>query len=124
MYRDAHLNCRGCPPCAAYRGSGPKARPLLKPISFGGPFQHVGVDILEMPQTAQGNRYILVFVDYLTKWVKAYPTTYETSETITRLLIDHIICRHGVPAELLSDRGANLLSSLVMDLYELLGMKR
>ena len=47
MYRDAHLHCCGFLPCAAYRGSGPKARPLLKPIPVGGPFQRVGVDILE-----------------------------------------------------------------------------
>ena len=124
MYRDVHLHCRGCLPCAAYRGSGPKARPLLKPIPVGGPFQRVGVDILEMPQTAQGNRYIVVFADYLTKWVEAYPTADQTSETIARLLIDHIVCRHGVPAELLSDRGANLLSSLLVDLCRLLGMKK
>ena len=31
MYRDAHLHCHGCLPCAAYRGLGPKARTLLKP---------------------------------------------------------------------------------------------
>ena len=123
MFRDAHLHCRGCHPCAVYRGSGPKARPLLKPIPVGGPFQRVGVDVLEMPQTAHGNQYIVVFVDYLTKWVEAYPTADQTRGTITRLLIDHIICRHGVPAELLSDRGANLLSLLVMGLCELLGMK-
>ena len=55
MFRDVHLHCRGCLPCAAYRGSGPKARSLLKPKPVGGPCQHVSVDILEMPQTAQGN---------------------------------------------------------------------
>ena len=85
MYRDVHLHCRGCLPCAAYRGSDPKARPLLKPIPIGGPFQRVGVDILEMLQTAQGNRYVLVFADYLTKWVEAYPTADEMNETIARL---------------------------------------
>ena len=63
----------------------------------------VGVDILEMPQTVQGNRYIVVFADYLTKWAEAYPTADQMSETISRLLIDHIVCRYGVPAELLSD---------------------
>ena len=76
------------------------------------------MDILEILQTAQGNQYIL------TKWVEAYPTTDQMSETIARLLIDHIVCRHGVPDELLSDRGANLLLSLLVDLCRLLGMKK
>ena len=87
----------------------------MKPIPVGGPFQRVGVDIFEIPQAAQGNRYIVVFADYLTKWVEAYPTTNQTSETITTLLIDHIVCRLGVPAELLSECG-DLLLSLVVDL--------
>ena len=30
-------------------------------------------DILEMPVTVRENRYVIVFVDYLTKWVEAYP---------------------------------------------------
>ena len=77
-----------------------------------------------MPQTAQGNRYTVVFADYVTKWVEAYPTVDQTSETIARLLVDHICCRHDVPAELLSDCGANLLSSLEVDLCRLLGMKK
>ena len=46
------------------------------------------------------------------------------SETIARLLIDHIVCRHGAPAELLSDRGANLLPSLLVDLCRLLVMRK
>lgn len=101
MFRDAHLHCHGCLPCAAYQGSGPKARPHLQSIPVGGSFQHVGVDVFKMLQTTQENQYIMVFIDYLTKWVEVYPTANQTSETIARLLIDHIICRHGVPAELL-----------------------
>ena len=54
-----HLHCYGCLLCAAYQGSGLKAKPLLKSILVGGPFQRLGVDILEVPLTAQGNRYII-----------------------------------------------------------------
>ena len=48
----------------------------------------------------------------------------QTSETIARLLIDNVVCRHGVPTQLLSDRGPNLLSDLIHDVCELLGMKK
>ena len=88
------------------------------------PFDRVSVDILEMPQTERGNRYVIVFIDYLTKWVEAYTKEDQTSETIVRLLVDNVVCRHGVPGELLSDRGANLLSSLIIDVYKLLGMRK
>lgn len=83
--------------CAAYKGGGRRTRPPLKSIPVGGPFERVGVDLMEMPLTAQGNRYIIVFLDYLTKWVEAYPLQDQTSETIARVLVDNVICQHGVP---------------------------
>ncbi len=59
--------------------------------------KRVGVDILEMPLTENGNRYIVVFLDYLTKWVEAFALPNQTSETIAWVLCDNVICRHGVP---------------------------
>ena len=124
MYADVHKHCKGCLTCASYRGGGRRTRPPLMPIKVGGPFERVGVDILEMPLTMDGNRYVVVFLDYLTKWVEAFAMPDQTSESIARLLVDHVICRHGVPRELLSDRGANLLSELMMGVCSLTGMKK
>ena len=124
MVGDIHRFCRSCLTCAAYRGAGRRCKPQLHPIPVGGPFERVGVDILEMPRTLQGNRYVVVFMEYLTKWVEAYAVEDQTSETIAKLLIDNVVCRHGVPSQLLSDRGPNLLSNLMQDVCELLGMKK
>ena len=68
MFADIYHHCRGCLTCAAYRGGGRPTKPPLMPIKVGGPFERVGVDILEMPLTESGNRYVVVFLDYLTKW--------------------------------------------------------
>ena len=124
MYSDIHRFCRSCLTCAAYRGSGRRHRPPLQPIPVGGPWERLGVDILEMPLTANGHKYVIVFVEYLTKWVEAFPTADQTSMTIVRLLVDHVICRHGAPQELLSDRGPNLLSELIQDICEIVGTKK
>ena len=50
--------------------------------------------------------------------------TDHTAETIGRLLLEHVTCRHGVPNELLSDRGADFLSELVSEVCRLKGMKK
>ncbi len=60
----------------------------------------------------QGSHYVITFIDYLTKWVELFPTDNQTSETIVRLMVDHVICRHG---ELVLDRGANLRSALMKE---------
>lgn len=77
---------------------------------MGGPFQKVGVDIMELSLTVNGKKYVIVFVDYLTKWVEAYAAA---DQIITQLQVDHIIC---VPEELISDHGANLLANIIKDM--------
>ena len=72
---DAHRFGRGCLTCAAYQGAGPSHIPPLQPISVGGPFETVGMDVLEMPPTERGSTYIIAFVDFMTKWVEAYSGT-------------------------------------------------
>ena len=124
MRADVRRFCRGCLNCASRKGPGHGIRPLLQPIPVRGPFHRVGVDILKLPLTSSGNQYLVVFLDYLTKWVEAYPVPDQRTETIARLLVENIVCRHGVPEELLSDRGANFLSDLILQMCSLLGMKK
>ena len=55
--------------------------------------------------------------------MEAYATSNQTTETIADCLVD-VVCRHGVPRELVSDRGANLLSNLMQEIYEEFGIKK
>lgn len=61
--------------CASH-GLGRKTRPPLSPIPVLGAFDRISVDVLQLPKTCQGNKYAIVFVDYLTKWREVYPTPY------------------------------------------------
>ena len=63
-------------------------------------------------------------MDYFTKWVEAYAVPDQQTQTIARLLVENTVCRHGVPQELLSDRGSNFLSELMLALCYLLGIKK
>ena len=54
--------------CASVRGQGNHGRPPLVSISLGGPFDCVGMDFVELDVMQDGNRYALVFQDYLTNF--------------------------------------------------------
>ena len=54
MYSDVYTFCKVCLTCAAYNGGGRRTKPTLKSIPVGGPFERVGVDLMEMPLTVQG----------------------------------------------------------------------
>ena len=124
MRADIRRYCRSCLICATRKGTGRATRPPLQPIPVGGPFHRVGVDVLQLPKTFDGNCYVVVFADYLTKWVEAFPTSDQKAETIAKLFVENIVCHHGVPEELLSDRGSNFLSELIQEVCELLGVKK
>ena len=94
-------------------GGGP-----LHPIPVSRPFQRVGVDIMDLPLlTTQGNKHMLVFRDFLTKWPMFYAIPDQKSQRIAEILVCEVIGFFGVPGSLLSNRGANLLSHLMMDGY-------
>ena len=44
--------------------------------------------------------------------------------TVVKLLVEHIISRHGVSGELLSDRGKSFLSNLIYEVYHLMDIKK
>ena len=60
-------------------------------------------------------------MDYFTKWPEVFATSDQTAETVARLLVEHVIARHGAPELLLSDRGPNFLSALVQEVCKLVG---
>ena len=77
---------------------------------------------MKMPLTPLESRYVRVFLDNLMKWAEAYPLQDQTSETIARVLVDKVICRHGAPWELLSDHGTNFLCAVIQGVCNITGM--
>jgi len=65
MRKEVTLYCRSCEKCAS-RHVGKPIRPPLTPIPVKGPFDSVGVDVIKFPCSSKGNKYAVVFMDYLT----------------------------------------------------------
>ena len=124
MYSDVISHCTACPQCAIVNSSGRVNRPPLHPIPVSRPFQILGVDIMDLPKTESGNRHVIVFQDFLTKFPLVFATPDQKAIRIARLLAEEVVPLFGVPECLLSDRGTNLLSHLMKDLCEMLGIRK
>ena len=75
--------------------------------------------MIKFPCNSKGNKFAVVFMDYLTKWPEVFATSDQTSLIIAELLVKNIVSQHGVLAELLSDQGTAFLSKLMFDIYKL-----
>lgn len=126
LYNDVKHWCSSCTLCYTKKSPKNKVKGKLIPIEVAvDAFYRVGIDIVgPLPKTTQGNKYIVVMTDYLTKYPEAVAVSNITAQTVARVVYDEIMCRHGAPSVLLSDRGAQFLSELVLEMCKIMGIKK
>jgi hypothetical protein len=117
MYEDIKIYVESCDQCQ--RRGKPQKRNELHPIEVIEPFYQVGIDIVgPLPKTDRNNRYIVVAMDYFTKWPEAKAITEANAKEVATFIYEEIICRHGCPTKILSDRGSHFNNQLIGNLVK------
>src|SRR5436305_2918183 len=117
MYEDIKKYVKSCDSCQ--RRGRSKRNNLLHPIPVHSPFYQIGIDIVgPLPRTQRGKKYIVVAIDYLTKWPEAQAITEATAEIVAHFIYEYIICRHGCPQIILSDRETHFNNHMIEKLLE------
>jgi hypothetical protein len=94
--------CENCQ-CARDQKQPPSLTQLIQPTWL---LQRWGLDLLGPLPPAQGNlRYVVVAVEYFSKWIEAKPLTTITSVTVQKFFWQNIVCRFGVPKAITVDNG-------------------
>lgn len=97
----------------------------LHPVVTIGPFAKWGIDYTSYnPRSAGGHGYIIVVVDYFTKWAEAMPTWNEDGHTVAQFLFNHVITWFGVPQAIVTDHGKNFRNHMMMELTTQLGLRQ
>ena len=96
----------------------------LTSITSPWPFQQWGLDILGPLPISKGQcKFIIVAVDYFTKWAEAEPLATITEKKIRNFVWRAIICRFGIPRALVSDNGKQFDNTKFKYFYAELGIK-
>lgn len=116
-YDDIRNYAESCDSCQ--RRGRSKSNNLLHPIPVHSPFYQIGIDFVgPLPRTQRGKKYIIVAMDYLTKWPEARAVSEATAESASQFIYEQIICQHGCPQIILSDRGTHFNNNMVKRLTE------
>nr|GEU69750.1 reverse transcriptase domain-containing protein [Tanacetum cinerariifolium] len=104
IYRDAHDMVKSCDSCQRQGKISQKDKMPQNTIQVCEIFDVWGIDFMVSFPSFQGNKYILVAIDYLSKWVeeKALPTNY--ARVVVKFL-KFLFARFGTPHAIISDRG-------------------
>ena len=81
----------------------------LNPILKIELFDVWGIDFMGPFPNSFGNQYILVAVDYVSKWVEAVPYKTNDNKVVIKFLKENIFSRFGIPRAVISDNGTHVL---------------
>lgn len=126
MFRDISEYVLSCKKCQQRKH--PKKTPIIPSMSEipkGGPWSEISFDALgPLPETSNGNKHIIVFMDRLTKSSELFAVKDVKEQTIAKLIVNDIIPRHGCPSTILSDNAPSFNSELLQQIYCLMNSKK
>jgi len=119
MRKDVKKYVKQCWQCSAAKGSKPVLHGKMQTIAMKAPFDTIYVDIKgPMPVSINGNKHIVTIYDGFTHWPEAAPVRDATVETVANVVFQSVICRHGVPRIIITDRGPQFDNALFRKLNE------
>ncbi|KAL1915617.1 uncharacterized protein VTP21DRAFT_6376 [Calcarisporiella thermophila] len=96
----------------------------MRPVRTNRVLEIIGIDAVgPLPPTRNENRYLLVAIDYLSKYPFAKAVPAITTEETINFIFEEIVSRYGCPMRLISDRGSNFTSELMKTYMERLGVR-
>ncbi|RDX93150.1 Pol polyprotein, partial [Mucuna pruriens] len=109
-----------CVKCQMYADNIHMAPSALHNLTSPWPFSMWGLDMIGLiePKASNGQRFILIAIDYFTKWVEAASYANLTKSVVTKFIKRDIICRYGLPARIITDNGTNLNNKMITELCE------
>ena len=116
--------CRECSICAQIKpGPGHKAR--MKQIPTGCRLDRVHIDVMgELPETDNGNKYILVLTDHFSKWAHAWALPNQLVLTVADAVMTDFFMVFGLPRQIHTDQGPNFESHLFSQMCRMLGIEK
>jgi hypothetical protein len=123
--KDVRRWVSGCAPCQRRKQPRRMGFGLFNSMISEYPWQRACIDLVgPLPESDDGNVYLLTCVDTFSRWPIAIPLPNKKAITIAEALYKHLICIHGCPSELFSDQEQTLISEAISTMCSRLGIRR
>ncbi|GLT87856.1 hypothetical protein SLE2022_059130 [Rubroshorea leprosula] len=115
MEHDCIKYAQACHKCQIYVDHINAPPSLLHNMSAPWSFSMWCIDVIGAinPKACNGHQFILVAIDYFTKWVEATSYASVTKKVVTRFIKREIICRYGQPEAIITDNASNLNNDMM-----------
>ncbi|GJW96646.1 reverse transcriptase domain-containing protein [Tanacetum coccineum] len=125
MHMDARKLIRECNDCQVHCPVPRNPQQNLTPITSPWPFYKWGINIAGPFSEGPGKvKFLIVAVDYFTKWIEAKPVATIIGNQVKKFTWDNIVCRFGLPGEIVSDNGKQFRDNPFKDWCEKLCIRQ
>ena len=107
LFKDAAQFCSACNRCQHLGKITRRNMMPMSPILIIEIFDVWGIDFMGPFPSSFGNLYILLAVDYVSKWVEAIPAKSNDAKVVLKFLKENIFSRFGTPRAIISDQGTH-----------------
>ena len=112
IFKDAQEFVKCCDPCQRVGNISSKQEMPLTNILEIELFNVWGIDFMGPFPLSFGNLYILVAVDYVSKWIEAVALPINDAKVVTQFLQKNIFTRFGTPRAIIRDEGTRFYNRL------------
>ena len=123
LFKDAHTMCRECDKCQRLGKISRRHMIPLNPILVVDLFDVWGINFMGPFPSSFGYIYILVGVDYVSKWVEAVPCKAADHRVVLKFLKENIFSIFGVPKAIISDGASHFCNKPFENLLTKYGVK-
>ena len=120
MENDCCVHVRKCHKCQTFTDNVNAPPVPLNVLAAPWPFSMWGIDVIGAikPKASNGHCFILVSIDYFTKWVKIASYASVTMNVVIKFIKKEIICRYGLPRKIITDNATNLNNKMMKEMCE------
>ena len=123
LFKDAHQFVSTCDKCQRMGNISRKDEPPMHPILEVELFDLWGIDFMGPFPASYNNLYILLVVDYVSKWVEAIPARTNDAKVVTQFLRSNIFSRFGTPRALIIDNGTHFCNKIIDKVLQKYGVR-
>ena len=123
LFKDAHAMWKTCDRCQRLGKLSRRNMMPLNPILVVDIFDVWGINFIGPFPTSFGYSYIMVGVDYVSKWVEAIPWKTNDHMVVLKFLKENVFSGFGVPKAIISDGGTHFCNKPFENLLAKFGMK-
>ena len=107
IFKDAHCFNTKCLQCQTSQNISKRDEMPMRPILQVKIFYLWGIDFMGPLSPSNMKEYILVAVDYVSKWVEAIPTSTNNHREVLKFVTRCIFARYGCPRAIINDGGSH-----------------